>query len=118
MRGLHRPLTVFTIADGNIQLRYNTFYPWDVRCAAAMDDKNLYLGILRDGKALEIAEYKDVLPMPAILAASATLTANGNWFMIYLTLFAREHLAPLVNGEADFTWSKNRNRKPDRVISF
>src|SRR5215204_4907467 len=26
-------------ADGNIQLRYSTFYPWDVRCAAAMDDK-------------------------------------------------------------------------------
>ena len=33
---------------------------------------------------LDIAEYKDVLPMPAILAASATLTANGKWFIFNL----------------------------------
>lgn len=45
--------------DGNIQTRYFTFYPWDVRMAAAMDDTNYYLGILNGSKKqIEIAEYK------------------------------------------------------------
>ncbi len=69
-------------ADGNIQLRYSTFYPWDVRCAAAMDEKNLYLGILRDGKALEIAEYKLGEPRGKILAklpSAMVKTASGRW---------------------------------------
>ena len=44
--------------DGNISLRYHTFYPWDSRSASAMDAKNLFLGILNWGSGLEIAEYK------------------------------------------------------------
>jgi len=69
-------------ADGNIQLRYNTFYPWDVRCAAAMDEKNLYLGILRGGQALEIAEYKLGEPRGKILVklpSAMVKTASGRW---------------------------------------
>ncbi len=31
--------------EGNVQLRYFTFYPWDCRCAGAMDETNFYLGI-------------------------------------------------------------------------
>src|SRR4051812_9271696 len=69
-------------ADGDIQLRYSTFYPWDVRSAAAMDEKNLYLGILRDGKALEIAEYKLGEPRGKILVklpSAMVKTASGRW---------------------------------------
>ncbi len=28
--------------DGNVQLRYFTFYPWDSRCAGAIDESNFY----------------------------------------------------------------------------
>src|SRR5436190_9817181 len=69
-------------ADGAIQLRYSTFYPWDVRSAAAMDEKNLYLGILRDGQALEIAEYKLGEPRGKILVklpSAMVKTASGRW---------------------------------------
>jgi len=69
-------------ADGNVQLRYSTFYPWDVRCAAAMDGKNLYLGILRGGQALEIAEYKLGEPRGKILVklpSAMVKTASGRW---------------------------------------
>ena len=69
-------------ADGNIQLRYSTFYPWDVRSAAAMDEKNLYLGILRDLQALEIAEYKLGEPRGKILVklpSAMVKTASGRW---------------------------------------
>ena len=45
--------------DGSIQARYYSFYPWDTRMAAAMDDTNYYLGILNtEKKQIEIAEYK------------------------------------------------------------
>lgn len=45
--------------DGTISTRYFSFYPWDTRMAAAMDDTNYYLGILNtQKKQIEIAEYK------------------------------------------------------------
>lgn len=59
--------------DGNIQTRYFSFYPWDTRMAAAMDDRNYYLGILNVGKKqIEIAEYKPGEPRGKILVAVPT----------------------------------------------
>ena len=44
--------------DGNIALRYFSFYPWDSRLASAMDGSNYYLGIYHSGtKTTEIAQY-------------------------------------------------------------
>jgi hypothetical protein len=54
--------------DGNIALRYYSFYPWDTRLAAAMDEKNYYLGIYNwDKKRVEIAEYTLGQPRGRIL---------------------------------------------------
>ena len=54
--------------NGNIQLRYFTFYPWDGRSAAAMDDQNYFLGIFNgDKKTVEIAVYKVGEPRGKIL---------------------------------------------------
>ncbi len=69
-------------ADGNIICRYYTFYPWDSRWASAMDDNNLYLGILNWGKGLEIAEYKIGTPRGKILAklpSKMVKTPKGRW---------------------------------------
>jgi len=59
--------------DGNISMRYYSFYPWDRRSAGAMDEKNFYLGILNGGKKqLEIAEYKLGEPRGRILVELPT----------------------------------------------
>lgn len=59
--------------DGNIQTRYYSFYPWDTRMAAAMDDTNYYLGILNtEKKQIEIAVYKLGEPRGKILVALPT----------------------------------------------
>ncbi len=68
--------------DGKISLRYHTFYPWDSRSASAMDDKNLYLGILNWGSGLEIAEYKLGEPRGRILTklpSKLVKTPVGRW---------------------------------------
>ena len=55
--------------EGNIQLRYFTFYPWDGRSAAAMDESNYYLGIWNgDKKTVEVAGYNLGEPRGKILA--------------------------------------------------
>jgi hypothetical protein len=59
--------------DGTIGTRYFSFYPWDTRMAAAMDDANYYLGIMNGGKKqIEIAEYKLGEPRGKILVALPT----------------------------------------------
>lgn len=59
--------------DGNIMMRYFSFYPWDGRLAGAMDDRNFYLGILNaNKKQVEIAEYVLGTPRGRILAALPT----------------------------------------------
>ena len=60
-------------ADGNIKMRYFSFYPWDGRMAGAMDDHNFYLGILHaDKKQVEIAAYELGKPRGKILTALPT----------------------------------------------
>lgn len=60
-------------SDGNISMRYYSFYPWDTRMAAAMDEKNMYLGILNGGKKqLEIAAYTLGEPRGKILTVLPT----------------------------------------------
>lgn len=60
-------------ADGNILMRYFSFYPWDGRLAGAMDDKNFYLGILHaDKKQVEIAAYELGKPRGKILTVLPT----------------------------------------------
>ncbi|HEX7902070.1 MAG TPA: hypothetical protein VF950_30195 [Planctomycetota bacterium] len=69
-------------ADGNVQRRYHTFYPWDQRSASAMDERNLYLGIYDHGKGLELAEYKLGEPKGRILAklpVKPVKTPTGRW---------------------------------------
>ena len=59
--------------DGNVQFRCFTFYPWDCRCAGAMDDTQFYLGIENWQKQqLEIAVYKVGEPRGKILAVLPT----------------------------------------------
>ena len=59
--------------EGNVELRYFTFYPWDVRCAGAMDETNFYLGIVNaQQRRLEIAVYKLGQPRGKILTVLPT----------------------------------------------
>ena len=59
--------------EGNILLRYFSFYPWDTRLAGAMDDRNFYLGIMNQGKRqVEIAAYELGKPRGKILAVLPT----------------------------------------------
>ena len=59
--------------EGNILMRYFSFYPWDGRLAGAMDDRNFYLGILNTGKKqVEIAAYELGKPRGKILAVLPT----------------------------------------------
>ena len=59
--------------DGNIQMRYFSFYPWDGRQSGVMDDRNFYLGILHaDKKQVEIAEYELGKPRGKILTVLPT----------------------------------------------
>ena len=59
--------------EGRVQLRYFTFYPWDTRCAGAMDETNFYLGIENwQEKRLEIAAYKLGEPRGKILTILPT----------------------------------------------
>ena len=60
--------------DGNISMRYFSFYPWDTRMAAAMDETNFYLGILNgDKKRIEIAAYVLGQPRGKILTVLPTI---------------------------------------------
>jgi hypothetical protein len=72
-----------TDANGNIQTRYFTFYPWDSRMAAAIDETHYYLGIYSfDKKTTEIAEYKLGEPRGRILATlpvRAVPLKSGRW---------------------------------------
>jgi len=66
--------------DGNILMRYFSFYPWDGRLAGTMDDRNFYLGILHaDKRQVEIAEYELGKPRGKILTVLPTKPHNqGN----------------------------------------
>ena len=75
-------------AEGNILMRYASFYPWDLRMAAAMDEENLFLGIGSiDRKTVEIAEYvlgeprgKILTKLPAKPHEDTTETVwRGRW---------------------------------------
>ncbi|MDB6174550.1 MAG: hypothetical protein JWL59_3861 [Chthoniobacteraceae bacterium] len=72
-----------TDAEGNIQTRYFTFYPWDFRMAAAMDESSYYLGIYSfDKKTTEIAQYKLGEPRGKIFATlpvKAIPLKSGRW---------------------------------------
>ncbi len=60
-------------SEGNIKMRYFSFYPWDTRLAGAMDDQNFYLGIMNAGKKqVEIAVYEFGKPRGKILVALPT----------------------------------------------
>jgi hypothetical protein len=60
-------------AEGNVLLRYFSFYPWDTRLAGTMDDRNFYLGIMNAGKKqVEIAAYELGKPRGKILTALPT----------------------------------------------
>ena len=55
--------------DGNILCRYFSFYPWDQRTSAAMDDRQIYVAIYANEK-LEIAAYNIDEPRGKILAGA------------------------------------------------
>ena len=68
-------------ADGNIALRYFSFFPWDVRCASAMDERNFYLGIAHD-EGLKIAAYALGSPRGKILCSLPSKlhpAKSGRW---------------------------------------
>lgn len=67
--------------EGNILRRYFSFYPWDSRSSAAMDDKQIYVAIYANEK-LELAAYNIDEPRGKILAAlpiKPTTTQHGRW---------------------------------------
>jgi len=67
--------------QGNILRRYFSFYPWDQRSSAAMDDKNIYVAIYANEK-LELAAYTLDESRGKILAAlpvKPTVTQHGRW---------------------------------------
>jgi len=67
--------------EGNILRRYFSFYPWDQRSSAAMDDRQIYVAIYASDK-LEVAAYKIDEPRGKILAAlpvKPTATLHGRW---------------------------------------
>ena len=70
-------------ADGTIIRRYFTFFPWDVRFACAMDDKNLYLALADIGaKKLVVARYDIGNSRGKVLAEIPTgpaATPEGRW---------------------------------------
>ena len=69
--------------DGNILRRYPTFYPWDCRSGAAMDETHFYIGIFNFGdKTLEVAAYGLDEPRGKILAklpCEPSRTQHGRW---------------------------------------
>ena len=71
--------------EGNILRRYFSFYPWDQRSSAAMDDKNIYVAIYASndqGGKLELAAYTLDESRGKILAAlpvKPTVTQHGRW---------------------------------------
>jgi hypothetical protein len=67
--------------EGNILRRYFSFYPWDQRTSAAIDDKNIYVAIYANEK-LELAAYQIDESRGKILAAlpvKPTVTQHGRW---------------------------------------
>lgn len=67
--------------EGNILRRYFSFYPWDQRTSAAMDDKQIYVAIYYNEK-LELAVYNMDEPRGKILAVlpvKPTATLHGRW---------------------------------------
>ena len=71
-------------ANGNIESRYFTFYGWDARMAAAIDERNFYLGIndIAGTHGTEIAEYQLGQNRGRILAhlpVPTVPTASGRW---------------------------------------
>lgn len=72
-----------TDAEGSVQLRYFSFYPWDGRLAAAMDNDNYFLGIYNyEKKTTEIARYTIGESRGKIFAAlpvKAIPLKSGRW---------------------------------------
>ena len=93
-----------TDTEGNIKLRYFSFYPWDGRYAGAMDETNFYLGIFNgDKKQLEVAEYKLGEPRGKILMALPTKTkpnAQGRvWISITGMAITKDTIYTTVGGD-------------------
>jgi len=69
--------------NGNVLRSYQTFYPYDGRMAGAMDDTNLFLGILnRSRQRIEIARYQLGATNRWILTNLPTpphYTLSGRW---------------------------------------
>lgn len=70
-------------ADGAIVRRFNTFFPWDVRLAAALDETNAYLAVASIGaKRLVVAKYDLSQSRGKILCdipVKGGITAAGLW---------------------------------------
>ena len=69
--------------EGKILGRYNTFFPWDVRLAGAMDDKHLYLAVAALGDhRLVIGKYDIGVSKGQILLdipAGDHVQESGRW---------------------------------------
>jgi hypothetical protein len=69
--------------NGNVIYTYLTFYPYDGRLAGAMDNTNLFLGILnRNAQRIEIAKYELGTSNKSILVNLPTpphYTLSGRW---------------------------------------
>jgi len=69
--------------NGNVQWSYISFYPYDGRMAGAMDETNLFLGILnRSAQRIEIAKYGLGTSNKSIIANLPTpphYTLSGRW---------------------------------------
>ena len=70
-------------ADGAILRRFNTFFPWDVRLAAALDETSAYLAVANIGaKRLVLAKYDLGQPRGKVLCdipVNGGATAEGLW---------------------------------------
>lgn len=69
--------------DGRIVRRFHTFFPWDIRLAAALTDTELYLAVASiGGKRLVLARYALDQPRGEILCdipVTGGATAEGLW---------------------------------------
>lgn len=69
--------------NGNVLRIFQSFYPYDGRMAAAMDETNFYLGILnRSQKRIEIARYELGSSNKSIITVLPTpphYTRSGRW---------------------------------------
>ncbi|MBA3685050.1 MAG: hypothetical protein H0W72_07385 [Planctomycetes bacterium] len=111
-------------ADGGIQVRYSTFYPWDCRWACAMDERNLYLGILKGGKELQIAEYalgnprgKILVTLPTAMAIDPGGSQKGRTYQVLngMALTAERIYATVTTNDELFIIERGTGKVLDTV---